>query len=104
MVLLTSSLFFGIALPTLCQKLRVHSPWIWIVAQGLPAWALALFVLDALNLTPLCVGQNNGDGNNDFAMCNFMTALSGIIYTPPYLGVLAMSSLIGHWVLQRKRG
>jgi hypothetical protein len=101
-VLLISSLFFGFVLPTLFQKLRLRHPWIWILMQGLLAWTLAFFVLGLLNLTPLCVGQNNGDGNNDFAMCNFMTALSGIVYTPIYLGTLTMSSLIGHWMLHRK--
>ena len=101
-VLLISGLFFGFTLPTLYQKLGVHHQWIWIVVQGLLAWSLALFVLGALNLTPLCVGQNNGDGNNDFAMCNLITALSGIVYTPIYFGVLTFSSLIGHWVLKRK--
>jgi hypothetical protein len=103
-VLLINSLLFGFILPTVFQKLRLRHPWIWILAQGLLAWALALFVLGLLNLTPLCVGQNNGDGNNDFAMCNFMTALSGIVYTPLYLGILAVSSLIGHWVLQMNKG
>ena len=101
-VLLLSSLLFGFALPALFQKLRLRNPWIWIFSQGLLAWALAFFVLGLLNLTPWCVGQNNGDGNNDFAMCNLMTALSGAVYTPFYFVMLTVSSLIGHWVLQRK--
>jgi hypothetical protein len=53
-------------------------------------------------MTPLCVGKNNGDGNNDFGMCMFMTALSGVVYTPVYLGVLAISSLLGQRVLLLK--
>ena len=102
-VLLISSLLFGLTFPTLFRKLRLRHPWIWILAQGLLAWTLAFFVLGLLNLTPLCIGQNNGDGNNDFAMCNLMTALSGILYTPIYLGILTLSALLGHWVLQMKR-
>jgi hypothetical protein len=70
--------------------------------QGLLAWALALLVLGFLNMTPMCVGQNNGDGNNNFVMCMFMTALSGIVYAPVYLVVLAMSAFTGHWVLSAK--
>lgn len=101
-VLLISSMFFGSLLPSLFQALRLRHPWIWIFTQGLMAWTLAFFVLGLLNLTPLCIGQDNGDGNNDFALCNLMTALSGIIYTPIYLGILALSSLLGHWVLKRK--
>jgi hypothetical protein len=101
-VLILSSLLFGFTLPTVFQKLRLRHPWLWILAQGLLAWTLALFVLGLLNLTPLCVGQDNGDGNNDFALCNFMTALSGIVYTPPYLAILVISSLTGHWILRMK--
>jgi len=86
----------------LFQKLRLNHPWLWILVQGLLAWAMTLFVLGLLNLTPLCVGQDNGDGNNDFALCNFMTALSGVVYTPLYLGMLVISSLIGNWVLRKK--
>ncbi|HEU0297614.1 MAG TPA: hypothetical protein VFR47_33035 [Anaerolineales bacterium] len=102
-VLLFSALLFGFALPTVFQKLRLRHPWIWIFAQGSLAWALALLVLGLLNLTPLCVGQNNGDGNNDLGMCVFITALSGTVYTPVYLVILVMSALIGHWVLTSKR-
>jgi len=101
-VLILSSLLFGFAFPTLFQKLRLHHPWLWIFIQGLLAWTLALFVLGLLNLTPLCVGQDNADGNNDFALCNFMTALSGLVYTPPYLFMLVISSLIGHRLLRVK--
>ena len=102
-ILLISSLFFGFVLPNIFQKLRLPHPWVWIVAQGLLAWTLALFVLGLLNLTPLCVGQNNGDGNNDFAMCNVMTALAGLVYTPLYIGMLTISAVIGPWVLKIKR-
>jgi hypothetical protein len=101
-ILILSSLLFGFAFPALFQKLRLHHPWLWILVQGLLAWTLALFVLGLLNLTPLCIGQDNGDGNNDFALCNLMTALSGLVYTPPYLGMLALSSLIGHGILRTK--
>ena len=103
-ILILSSLLFGFARtrPTLFQKLSLHHPWLWILVQGLLAWTLALFVLGLLNLTLLCVGQDNGDGNNDFGLCNFMTALSGVVYTPLYLGMLVISSLIGDWILRKK--
>jgi hypothetical protein len=98
-VLLCSSLLFGFTLPSLFQKLRIGRPWIWIIVQGLLAWAIAFVFLGLLNLTPLCVGQDNGDGNNNLSMCVFMTALDGIIYTPLYLGLLAISAWIGYWML-----
>jgi hypothetical protein len=103
-VLLIASLSFGFKLPSLFQKLKVHQPGIWILIQGLLAWLVALIVLGFLNLTPLCVGQDNGDGNNDLGMCFFMTALSGLIYTPLYVGMLTISALIGHWVMKYQNG
>ena len=99
LVLFLTSLMFGFALPMMFQKLRMRQPWQWILIQGLLAWSLSLAVLWLLNLTPLCVGQNNGDGNNDLGMCMFMAVLSGIVYTPVYLGLLAASAVIGHGVL-----
>jgi hypothetical protein len=102
LALLSSSLLFGSVFPTVFQKLRLHRPWLWILAQGFLAWIVALIVLGSLNLTPLCVGQNNGDGNNDLSMCMFMTALSGIVYTPVYLSILVVSSFLGHRMLRIK--
>jgi hypothetical protein len=104
LVLLITSLSFGFKLPNLFQELRVRRPWIWILIQGLLAWIVALIVLGFLNLTPLCIGQNNGDGNNDIGMCFFMTVLSGLVYTPLYLGMQTLSALIGHWVIKYQGG
>jgi len=103
LVLFMTSLVFGFALPEMFQKLRMRNPWQWILTQGLLSWLMSLAVLWLLNLTPLCIGQNNGDGNNDPGMCIFMTVMSGIIYTPLYLGLLAVSSLIGHAILSLPR-
>ena len=103
-VLLIASLSFGFKLPNLFQKLRIRQAWIWILIQGLLAWIVALIVLGFLNLTPLCIGQDNGDGNNDIGMCFFMTALSGLVYTPLYLGMQTISALIGHWVIKYQTG
>jgi hypothetical protein len=63
--------------------------------QGLLAWIAALLDLGLSNLTPLCVGQNNSDGNNERGICLLVTALSGILYMRIYLMVLSVSSLIG---------
>src|ERR1041385_7679920 len=102
LILLISSLFLGFTLPAMFQKIRVRHLWISILVSGLLVWILALLVLGLLNLTPLCVGQDNGDGNNDLGMCMFMTLLSGIVYVPLYFGMLAISSLLGHWLLSWK--
>ena len=99
LVLFMTSLVLGFALPEMFQKLRMRHPWQWILLQGLLAWLISLAVLWLLNLTPLCIGQNNGDGNNDLGMCMFMTVMSGIVYTPIYFGMLVVSSLMGHSIL-----
>ena len=99
-VLLLNSLLFGFVLPNIFERLRTYYPWVWILIQGLFAWIVALIVLGLINITPLCVGQDNGDGNNDFGMCMFMTALSNVVYTPIYLMLLGASALIGHWVMK----
>ena len=66
------------------------------------AWFFSLLVLMALDLTPLCVGQDNGDGNNDLPMCIFQTLLVSIFYTPPALLVIGMASLLASWLIPAK--
>jgi hypothetical protein len=100
LTLVLSSLFLGFVLPPVLQRIRVRHPWFWISLSGWLAWVLSLNLLGLLNLTPLCVGQNNGDGNNDIGMCLFMTALSGIVYTLPYIGMLLVSALVGHLAIR----
>jgi hypothetical protein len=99
-VLVVAAAFLGYLIPSIFHN--KFPAWLLIVISGIVAWVLSLFVLGVLNMTPLCIGQNNGDGNNDFGMCMFMTALSSILYTPVYLGLVAASSLVGHWVLSLK--
>jgi len=66
---------------------------------GLLAWVLSLAVLGASSLTPLCVGQDNGDGNNDIFLCLFQTALVSLVYTPPALLSLSVAAFIASFVL-----
>lgn len=68
-VLLGSSLLFGFGLPPVLHLCRLRVPWAWIMVSGILAVLLAFFVLTFLNATPLCIGQDNGDGNNDLGMC-----------------------------------
>jgi hypothetical protein len=39
------------------------------------AWCLSALVLAVINLTPLCLGQDNGDGRNNLAMCVLLTGV-----------------------------
>ena len=94
-VLLGSALLFGFFVPP-----AFRPKWFWIMAAGLAAMLMALFAIAVLNTTPLCVGQNNGDGNNDFGQCMGYVILYAFFYGIPYLFLLAVSAFVGHWVIK----
>jgi hypothetical protein len=71
-----------------------------MIAVGLLALALALFTMTLLNATPLCVGQDNGDGNNDFSQCMGYVLLYGFFYGTPYVILLTISAFVGHWIMK----
>lgn len=45
-------------------------------------WLATLPVMAILNLTPLCVGANNGDGVNDAGLCIGYVILYAVVFTP----------------------
>lgn len=94
-VLLGSALFFGFFIPP-----ALRPKWFWIMAAGLAAMLMALFLIAVLNATPLCVGQNNGDGNNGFGMCMGYVILYAFFYGVPYLFLLTVSAFVGHRVIK----
>jgi hypothetical protein len=94
-VLLGASVFFGFMLP---PGLRLK--WPWIMAAGLLALVLALFAMTVLNATPLCVGQDNGDGNNDLGQCMAYVFLDALFYGIPYVILLTISAFVGHWIMK----
>jgi hypothetical protein len=94
-VLLVNSTLFGFILP---PRLRLR--WPWIVVAGLMALALAVFSMTLLNATSLCVGQNNGDGNNDFGQCMGYVFLYALFYGIPYVILLTISAFVGHWMMK----
>lgn len=98
-LLVIASLFLGFALPPILSGTKLRQPWMQVAISGLLAWALACLALGLLNMTPLCVGQYNGDGSNDLAMCIIATVASGIVYTPIYLTMLGASAGIGQWIM-----
>jgi hypothetical protein len=65
------------------------------------SWILALLTLVVLNLTPLCVGQDNGDGMNGFSQCIMYTLLSGGVYTIMILALAAAVAYTGGFVCRR---
>ena len=98
-VLLGSALVLGFF-----QPVWLRPKWFWILAAGFTAMVCALFVIAILNATPLCVGQNNGDGNSSFGMCMVYVFLYAIFYGIPYMVLLTMSAVMGHWAMKRRTG
>jgi uncharacterized membrane protein YesL len=97
------SVLFGSALLLgFIQSPQLRPKWIWIIAAGFAAMVLALLTITVLNATPLCVGQDNGDGNNGFSMCMGYVVLYAIFYGIPYMILLMVSAVAGHWVLKRQ--
>lgn len=101
-VFLAVSLIIGFLGPTFFPQAFKRHPGLWIFGQGLLAWMAAFFVLGMLNLTPMCVGQDNGDGNNDLVMCVVQTVLVGFAYTPLEFFLLLPSAVIGGLVLRKR--
>jgi hypothetical protein len=99
---LAISLAIGFLGPTLFPLAFLRHPGLFIFGQGLLAWMAAVIVLGMLNLTPMCVGQDNGDGNNDLARCIVQTLLVGFFYSPLETIMLLLSAVIGGLVLRRR--
>ncbi|NTU54699.1 MAG: hypothetical protein HGA79_00435 [Anaerolineales bacterium] len=95
------SVLFGSALLLgFVQSPQLRPKWVWIITAGFAAMVLALLVITVLNATPLCVGQDNGDGNNSLGMCMGYVVLYAIFYGIPYMMLLTMSAVTGHWVMK----
>ena len=92
---ITASLFLGLALTPRLQHSRLGRPWMWIGLQGLIAWMVTLLALALLNLTPLCIGQDNGDGLNDLGLCTFYTMVVSLVFTPLVMTLLALCAAMG---------
>lgn len=102
-IFLVASLLLGFFLPPFLQRLHITRPWIWLLIQGFLAWAIAIVVLLCLNVTPLCEGQDNGDGNNDLALCVVQSLLVALVYSPLEVVLLLMSAAGGGMVLARRK-
>jgi hypothetical protein len=93
-VMLGCSVLFGFVLPP-----RLYPKWLWITIAGVAVMILALSTVAILNATPLCVGQDNGDGINDFGMCMGYVLVYAVVYGIPYLALVTASALVGHLAL-----
>jgi len=90
-----SSVILGLLLPTCMHGGHFDYPWLWLFIAGGLAWLVALLTLSLLNITPLCVGQNNGDGTNSYSLCVLYIVLATLVYSPVELVLLALSAFIG---------
>jgi hypothetical protein len=98
---LAVSFAIGFFIPALSPKHWKRHPTLWFNGQGLLAWILAILALGLVNLTPLCVGQDNGDGNNDFALCLVQTVMVAIVFSPLEFVLLCLAALPGAWLIKR---
>ena len=58
------------------------------------AWFISLGVLAMLSLTPLCICQDKGDGNNNLTLCMLQIVIVSISYTPFMLLLVGLTSLV----------
>lgn len=53
-----------------------RSPSFWSILLPLAgAWLVSGFALAVIDLTPLCLGQDNGDGRNSLSICLLLTVV-----------------------------
>jgi len=67
------------------------------------SWLVSLLTLAILSLTPLCVGQDNGDGNNDVTQCIVQVVLVSLVYSPLALLLFGMVSFVASRFLPGKQ-
>jgi hypothetical protein len=65
------------------------------------AWIASLLLLAILNVTPLCVGQNNGDGRNTIGMCCSYTVVASAAYSVLVVGLASFTAVAAASFLAR---
>ena len=100
-VFLAVSFALGFLVPALAPTHWKRHPSLWFFGQGLLAWLGAVLALGLINLTPLCIGQDNGDGNNNLANCIAQTVMMPIACAPLEFILLCLTALPGGWLIKR---
>ena len=75
-VFLVASLFLGFFIPVFLRKILTTNPWLNVIIPALLAYIIAGLALAVISITPLCIGQENGDGTNNLSQC---IAVSGVV-------------------------
>ena len=100
-IFLGASLALGFIMPALFPTRWKRHPMLWLFGQGMLAWLVAVLILGLVNLTPLCVGQDNGDGHNDLALCMLQTVMVLVVFSPLEFMLLCLTALPGGWLIER---
>ena len=96
-----ASSFLGLILPSILREGRFNYPWLQIFISSSLAWLVALIGFGIINLTPLCIGQDNGDGNNGFSLCFLYTLLAALMYSPALFPLLLINAAISGNIFTR---
>ena len=100
-IFMAVSFVFGFFIPAPFTKHWKSHPTFWLFGQGLLAWLVAVLVLGLFNLSPLCIGQDNGDGNNNLANCMVQTVMVPLVFSPLEFFLLCLSVFPGGWLMKR---
>jgi len=102
LIYISASLLLGRSLPAWLHGGKFDYPWLWLFTAGGLAWLIALLSLALLNFSPLCVGQDNGDGSNNYSLCVLYTVLLTFVCSPIELVLITLSAFIGGKVLSAR--
>ena len=100
-VLAASAFFWGILLVPDSGEERFWPLFLRLMVAAFLATLVALIALAALSMTPLCVGQDNGDGTNDLVLCLVQTGLVTVFFGPFVMGWLAIAAASAGLLLSR---
>lgn len=100
-IFLAASFSLGFFIPALAPGHWKRHPILWCFSLGLLAWLVAVLALGLVNLTPLCVGQDNGDGNNNFGLCMAQSVMVSLVYSPFEFILLCLTAIPGGWLLKQ---
>jgi hypothetical protein len=100
-VFLAVSFALGFLVPALAPNHWKRHPSLWFFGQGLLAWLGTVLALGLINLTPLCIGKDNGDGSNNLMNCMEQTFMMSIACAPLEFILLCLTALPGGWLVKR---
>jgi hypothetical protein len=100
-IFLTVSFALGFLLPSLAPAHWKRHPVLWFFGQGVLAWLVAILALGLVNLTPMCVGQENGDGTNGIVECVMQAVMVPIAFSPLEFILLCLTALPGGWLIKQ---